>query len=241
MPPTSAFRPTRSDELALRSRAGPARPHSRGGAHAAGAVGGDNPFLPGRPRRHVGDERVAQRVRVGEREQRVMARSKPIEENGLPERPGRRPSRRSGSDRRRRNRAARAADARLACNRRAWPRASPATAGRVGRHRRSAANRRVKTSHGSSSPRRRSADHVRVVRGRVTRRRDRRHKRVPELDHRRRRRARHARTRRPLPLGDRRSHPSASTSAGSAETWSACTCVSNTAMIGAPIAAAAAR
>ena len=72
----------------------------------------------------------------------------------------------------------------------------PRRAGPDGRRRRSRSESPLKTSHGSSRPRRRSATDVGVVRRRVTRRRDRGHDGVAELDdvavrERRRARSRH--------------------------------------------------
>ena len=150
--------PDEERELAgVRAQAEPHRP-SRGGAHLAGAVGGDDPLLLGRARRHVGEQRVGERLRVGEREQRVVGALEAdrgervageaaaadraavvarIEDDvvGQLEQP--------------------AAGSRAAA--RAWPCASPATC-RSGRPTSPISSESpLKTSHGSSVPRRRSA------------------------------------------------------------------------------------
>ena len=150
----------------------------------AGAVRGDDPLLLGRPRRHV-RERARRRTRPGRRARaagcgRARSRSR---RSGCRRGRGRRPSRRSGSDRGRRGRAARAAARRLACSSRACPRASPATcrSGRPTSPIRSESP--LKTSHGSSRAAAAVGDGVGVMGGRVTRRRDRGHDRVAELDH----------------------------------------------------------
>ena len=94
---------------------------------------------------------------------------------------GRRPSHRNGWEEHRRSPATRAAAARLACKSRAWPRASPATC-RSGRPTSPISSESpLKTSHGSSVPRR-GRPPGGVVGGCVARSGDRRHDRVPELD-----------------------------------------------------------
>ena len=93
----------------------------------------------------------------------------------------------------------------------------------------------VSTSHGSS-PRRVVGDQVGVVRERVARGRDRLDLGVAELDDLAVARARDARSRPRRPRAGTRCAPVRSTSSGSPETWSACTCVSNTATIGSALA-----
>ena len=97
---------------------------------------------------------------------------------------GRRPSRRSGSDRGRRRRAARAGASQASVQERAPGRcASPATC-RSGRPTSPISSESpLNTSHGSRRAAPPVGDRVGVMGGRVARRRDRGHERVPELDH----------------------------------------------------------